>query len=156
VVNDQRGSPTWTCDLASALVTISELTGRDRKGVEWGTYHFCGSGNVTWYGFAQAIISEAARFEKLKIRTLLPVTTREYYTPAPRPSYSVLDCEKISRFFGIKVPPWRASLHAMVRDLPVSDYDSYRPGEIILSQGQHEVVSGSCCNHSSDIAFRSK
>lgn len=82
VVNDQRGSPTFTVDLANA---ICELLKTDKYGI----YHVTNSDDCTWYDFAKNIFELANLDVKVK-----PVTTDEYPTPAKRPVYSVLSHEK--------------------------------------------------------------
>lgn len=82
VVNDQRGSPTFTVDLAYC---ISELVKTDK----YGTYHVTNSDECTWYDFAKNIFELANVDVKVKA-----VTTDEYPTPAKRPEYSVLSHEK--------------------------------------------------------------
>ena len=79
--------------------------------VSWGTYHFCGAGQTSWYGFACAIIEEARAFEPLRVREVEPIPTTAYPTPARRPAYSALDCSKVHAVFGITPRPWRQSLH---------------------------------------------
>jgi dTDP-4-dehydrorhamnose reductase len=80
VVDDQRGQPTWTVDLAAAIVRLvtSEAA--------FGIYHGTSSGETTWFGFAQAIFSELG----LDPTRVLPTTSEAFVRPAPRPSYSVL------------------------------------------------------------------
>jgi len=82
VVNDQRGSPTFTVDLAHA---ICELIKTDKYGV----YHVTNSDECTWYDFAKNIF-ELANMDV----TVKPVNTEEYPTPAKRPKYSVLSHKK--------------------------------------------------------------
>lgn len=82
VVNDQRGSPTFTVDLANAIV---ELIKTDKYGI----YHVTNSDECTWYDFAKNIFELADVNVKVK-----PVNTEEYPTPAKRPEYSVLSHEK--------------------------------------------------------------
>ena len=82
VVNDQRGSPTFTVDLANA---ICELIETDKYGI----YHVTNTDDCTWYDFAKNIF-ELANVE-IEVK---PVTTDEYPTPAKRPKYSVLSHEK--------------------------------------------------------------
>lgn len=116
VVADQHGCPTWSADLASALADISERLLGPPSDVPWGTYHFCAAGITTWCGFARAVIEGAARLETLLAKPdgVLPITTAEYPTAAPRPAYSALDCSKISRVFGIVPRPWTAMLADML------------------------------------------
>jgi dTDP-4-dehydrorhamnose reductase len=80
VVDDQRGQPTWTVDLAEAIVRLVEA------GAPFGTYHGTSSGETTWFGFAQAIFSELG----LDPARVLPTTSEAFVRPAPRPAYSVL------------------------------------------------------------------
>lgn len=116
IVNDQFGSPTWTKDLAEAVATILRQISLDSKKVIWGTYHYCGKGETTWHGFAQAIVEEASRYETLRTSRIVPISTREYPTPAERPKYSTLDCRKIEENFGVNIKPWRESLRFMLKE----------------------------------------
>lgn len=117
VVADQHGCPTWTGDLAKALVAIVWQIPAGSSGIQWGTYHFCGSGFTTWYDFAKAILKHARSFENCRDITVVPITTADYPTPAQRPKWSVLDCSKISRTFNIQTVPWGQSLKAMLGEL---------------------------------------
>jgi len=80
VVDDQRGQPTWTMDLAHAIVRL--VTSEAAVGI----YHGTSSGETTWFGFAQAIFSELG-LDPTRVR---PTTSEAFVRPAPRPSYSVL------------------------------------------------------------------
>ncbi|MCY7485305.1 dTDP-4-dehydrorhamnose reductase [Paenibacillus alvei] len=79
VVNDQWGSPTYTCDLA---LFLEELTRTEKYGI----YHASNTGICTWYEFASAIF-EQANFSV----TIEPCTTEQFPRPAPRPRYSALE-----------------------------------------------------------------
>lgn len=79
VVNDQRGCPTYTEDLAEKII---ELIQTDK----YGTYHISNSGSCTWYEFAKAI------FEIRGIDIQVdPCTTAEFPRPAKRPKNSVFE-----------------------------------------------------------------
>ncbi|MGA3087170.1 MAG: dTDP-4-dehydrorhamnose reductase [Terriglobales bacterium] len=97
VVNDQRGSPTFTRDLASALV---QLCRKDAQGI----VHVTNSGNCTWYEFAIEIVRLAELPTKVK-----PVTTAEFPRPAQRPAYSVLSPDSL-RAYNIGMPDWQDAL----------------------------------------------
>jgi dTDP-4-dehydrorhamnose reductase len=100
VVDDQRGSPTWSADLARALVELA------RSDVRPGTYHCTGSGETTWFGFTRAIFSELGADPE----RVLPTTTDAFPRPAPRPAYSVLS-DAAWRTAGLTpMPHWRAAL----------------------------------------------
>jgi dTDP-4-dehydrorhamnose reductase len=134
VVQDQVGSPTWAKDIAEAIGQLSMRLSSAAESVESsessessesadlnaqipGTYHFTNSGVASWYDFALAIFEEAKNVGiPLKIQTLNPITTADYPTPATRPAYSVLNCQKIARTLGHSAPHWRESLRAMLKD----------------------------------------
>ena len=116
IVNDQWGCPTWAQDVASALVVITQKI-RDAKDVQWGTYHFCGSGETTWYGFAQAIIKQAQEISPFQAKRIIPIATEDYSTLVKRPAYSVLDCSKIHQSFGLRSPQWHDSLGHCLKEL---------------------------------------
>jgi dTDP-4-dehydrorhamnose reductase len=97
VVNDQRGSPTLTDDLASALVQLCTTNAR-------GIVHVTNSGDCTWYEFAKEIVKASGFDTKIK-----PVSTFEFPRPARRPEYSVLSpATRIS--YGIEMPTWQDAL----------------------------------------------
>lgn len=119
VVYDQTGSPTWTGDLADALVRMTEriTAGEDGEDLPYGTYHFSNEGVASWYDLAVSAIDDArALGVELKCRTVEPIRTEEYPTPAMRPSYSVLDKAKVKKTFGLVIPHWRGSLKKMIEE----------------------------------------
>lgn len=110
VVDDQVGTPSWTADVARAILALMDAD-------VGGTYHFTNEGVASWYDFAQAIVDEArAAGMTLAIRELLPIPTRDYPAPAVRPSYSVLSKEKIRPLYPGPIPHWRDSLRAALRE----------------------------------------
>ncbi|NLI83150.1 MAG: dTDP-4-dehydrorhamnose reductase [Deltaproteobacteria bacterium] len=117
VVCDQVGCPTWSMDLAGALVALATRILKGYTPIAWGTYHFCGAGKVSWHGFAREIVEEGRRHRALKVKNILPIPTTDYPTPAARPLWSVLDCRKIAGTFGIVPPSWRIGLEKVVRGI---------------------------------------
>ena len=117
VVSDQIGSPTWTGDLANAIIQIPP----DLQGI----YHYCNSGVASWYDLAIAIFEEAKLLDfPLKIEQVIPITTHEYPTAAKRPAYSVLSCRKISSTLNIIPLYWRESLRIMLEQLQTNYSES--------------------------------
>jgi dTDP-4-dehydrorhamnose reductase len=117
VVDDQYGSPTWTGDLAEALVIMGRKILLEEPRVEWGTYHFCGGGHTTWHGFAQAIVDEALRLGRLEAFRVTPISSAQYPGPARRSPWSVLDCRKAAAVFNLTPRPWRQGLREMLGEL---------------------------------------
>ena len=120
VVVDQVGTPTWTRDIAQAILQLGEkitLDIPDNSSLT-GIYHFTNSGAISWYDFAVAIFEEAKQLGfPLKVQRVIPITTSEYPTPAARPAYSVLSNQKISTILGSNPPYWRNGLRQMLQQL---------------------------------------
>ena len=98
IVDDQIGSPTWTRDLAVALVTLAEAGGQ-------GTYHLTNSETVTWFGFAQEIFALSGVEVGLS-----PVPSTAFPRPAPRPLRGVLRNQLWQAEGRTALRPWRAAL----------------------------------------------
>jgi dTDP-4-dehydrorhamnose reductase len=94
VVDDQRGSPTYTGHLAAATRELLELPE--------GTWHVAADGDCTWAELAEAIFEEAGL--DCRVRR---ITTEELGRPAPRPAYSVLRSERDD---APRLPHWREGL----------------------------------------------
>ncbi len=112
VIDDQVGCPTYAGDLAAALLDITAFVTKHKSG--WGTYHFCNDIAVTWYAFARRILALARSYERLTVSEILPILSVHYVLPAPRPPYSVLDCESLEKQFGIIRRPWESGLKEML------------------------------------------
>ncbi|MGY1773895.1 dTDP-4-dehydrorhamnose reductase [Blastococcus sp. SYSU D00813] len=109
VVDDQVGSPTWSADLAAALVAVGE-----RPEPAPPVLHFTDAGAVSWFGLARAVYEELGADPALAA----PTTTAAFPRPAPRPAYSVLDCGAWLAA-GLPAPrPWRQALTASLRTWP--------------------------------------
>lgn len=104
VVHDQRGSPTFTFDLAPAVRALVE-TGR------YGTYHLTNSGTCTWFELA------TTAFERAGVTvTCEPIDTATFGAPAPRPANSVLD-NRMARMAGLApLPSWEDALDRWLRE----------------------------------------
>jgi dTDP-4-dehydrorhamnose reductase len=114
VVVDQRGCPTATIDLARALLAAESAASAGHA--QWGTYHFAGTGVTTWHGFAQEIVSTAARAGGRSV-PVVPIETRDYPTPAKRPANSALDSARFAAAFGYRSPPWQERTREVVEAL---------------------------------------
>jgi dTDP-4-dehydrorhamnose reductase len=103
VVDDQIGSPTWTVDLARAIIALIDSGCR-------GVYHAANSEYCSWNGFARAIFEEAG----LNV-SVIPMTTTELNRPARRPLYSTLECSKLSADTGFRPQAWRNALREYLK-----------------------------------------
>jgi dTDP-4-dehydrorhamnose reductase len=101
VVDDQRGQPTWTVDVAGQ---IAALVG---AAAEPGIYHATSSADTTWFELAQEVYRGLGA-DPARVR---PVRSADYGAAAPRPAYSVLGH---AAWAEAGVPPigdWRDALH---------------------------------------------
>ena len=105
VVNDQHGCPTIAHDLAEATARIG--TGAS------GLVHLVNAGETTWFDFAK----EAVRLAEIDPAQIEACASIEFPTPAVRPAYSVLGSERLDELKIRPLPPWRASLPAVVEQL---------------------------------------
>jgi dTDP-4-dehydrorhamnose reductase len=97
VVNDQRGSPSYTRDLADAIIKLCHTDAR-------GIVHCTNSGDCTWHDFAAEILRQAGRTTRVR-----PATSDEFVRPAERPKFSVLSPASLNAY-GIEMRPWQATL----------------------------------------------
>jgi len=103
VVDDQIGSPTWTVDLARAIIALIDSGCR-------GIYHAANSEYCSWNGFAKAIFEESG----LSV-SVTPMATTELNRPARRPLYSTLECSKLSGATGFRPQAWRDALREYLK-----------------------------------------
>lgn len=107
-VDDQRGCPSFTADLAPM---IRRLAAERRAGI----HHVTNQGDTTWYGFVRDIL-ELVGADPEKVRPIATVDL-DPPRPAPRPANSVLDNAAL-RLGGVPLlPHYRESLERLLRDL---------------------------------------
>jgi len=102
VVDDQRGCPTCTSDLARGMLELAERTAS-------GIVHATNQGSCSWFEFAQAVLSASPNIK------VLPVTSAEFPRPAKRPSYSVLS-DRSLRERSVAMPTWQDALTRYLRE----------------------------------------
>jgi dTDP-4-dehydrorhamnose reductase len=105
VVDDQRGQPTWSADVAGQ---IHALIAHDAPP---GVYHATSSGETTWFGLATEVFKLFNAAEPPGAPVPVPTTSAAFVRPAPRPAYSVLGHEA---WAAVGLPPighWRDALH---------------------------------------------
>ena len=113
IVHDQTGSPTYAGDLAQAIIALLQQPVAPR-----GIYHYGGNKSVTWYEFAQAIFQAAQQqAPNFRVPQLNAITTDQYPLPAPRPVYSIMDCQKIENECSIKASDWQKALNEIIGKL---------------------------------------
>ena len=97
VVTDQRGSPTYTVDLARAIIQLCQ---KNAKGI----VHVTNQGECTWFDFAREIVEKAGLPTKIN-----PTTSDKFVRPAKRPKYSVLSNASLKQY-QITMSTWQDAL----------------------------------------------
>jgi dTDP-4-dehydrorhamnose reductase len=128
IVSDQVGAPTCASDVAAATTKIlSRICERNNRSFVFsdvsGTYHMSAAGQTAWYDFAETILEEAkatshnlnwlaaaTQGRRLITRRVIPISTKEFGSPTPRPAYSILSNSRLNQTFGVALPDWRTQL----------------------------------------------
>ncbi|QMU72748.1 dTDP-4-dehydrorhamnose reductase [Streptacidiphilus sp. P02-A3a] len=109
VVDDQRGQPTWSHDLARQLRDLGQAA--VEGGAPAGIYHGTASGETTWFELARTVF-ELSGLDPERVR---PTTSAAFVQAAKRPAYSVLGHDRWVEA-GLKpLPHWRDSLAEALR-----------------------------------------
>ena len=101
VVDDQRGQPTATADVAAYVLTLLQAD------TPTGVFHATSEGETTWFGLARAVF-ELLGHDPERVR---PTTTAAFPHTAARPAYSVLGHDR-GAAVGATMPPWPEALSA--------------------------------------------
>ncbi len=106
VVNDQRGRPTYTMDLARGIALLIE------KGA-FGTVNFANSGSCSWYELCCFVLEQAG----IKNVKVVPVSSEVFKRPAKRPRYSVLDLSRFKAITGSSPRSWKEAVKGYLKEI---------------------------------------
>jgi len=117
IVSDQVGGPTW-CRMLAEVSTLALVQGRQDP-YEWvkqtaGLYHLSGSGYASRLEWAQEILNHDPQKNEQIVEEMLPAETAEFSTPAKRPLYTPMSCERFEQTFHLSLPPWKTALELMM------------------------------------------
>lgn len=117
VVDDQVGAPTYAAELAMAVVTaLSVAAAKDV--FPRGIYHLTHSGEVSWCGFARAMLAHE-QAQGVMCKEVQAISTEAYGAAASRPMNSRLDCTKARMVFAVTLPSWEEGLAACFLAAPL-------------------------------------
>jgi dTDP-4-dehydrorhamnose reductase len=113
LVTDQVGNPTW-CRALAEMTAMLLARGSDYLCERKGLYHLAGSGYASRFEWARTILELDPQRQKQTIKELLPALTADFPSPAQRPLFSALECEKFTATFGMRLPPWEDALQLVM------------------------------------------
>lgn len=113
IVSDQLGAPCFARDIARGIALV--LAGMPKTG-QRGVIHMTNSGETSWHGFAEALVTEMRTRETLPLKTIHPITSDAYPTKAQRPKNSRLDNHLLARAFEVTLPTWQDALTRCMKE----------------------------------------
>jgi dTDP-4-dehydrorhamnose reductase len=103
VVNDQCGCPTYSVDLARAIIGLCRNSAS-------GIVHVTNAGDCSWFEFAREIVKGVGMTTEVR-----PVSSQQMARPARRPAYSVLSSSRLEQY-GITMPTWHDALQRYLQE----------------------------------------
>ncbi|MDD3502442.1 MAG: NAD(P)-dependent oxidoreductase, partial [Candidatus Cloacimonetes bacterium] len=103
VISDQYGRLTYTIDAADALAKLI-------KNSATGIYHFANEGIASRFQIALDIELLLNKYGFATKSFIKPILAKEYIDKTPRPTFSILDTEKIEKTLDIKIRNWKEAL----------------------------------------------
>ncbi len=121
VINDQMGAPTGAAliaDVTAQVIRFYDLAENKDKIALLGHYHLAATGECSWFDYAQFIFNTAKAYgQNLTIKTVSPIQTTAYPTPAKRPLNSRLNTTKIQHNFKIHLPNWKQGVEQVLGEI---------------------------------------
>jgi dTDP-4-dehydrorhamnose reductase len=113
IVDDQISNPTWCRTLAGATALLLAKSGKNPTG--WfndrrGLYHLAGDGFASRLDWAKMILDFDPQQEQQVVASIEAAKTSDYPTPAERPLFSALNCDKFTDTFSMRLPKWQDAL----------------------------------------------
>jgi dTDP-4-dehydrorhamnose reductase len=113
VVTDQVSNPTWARMLAETTAQLLARTGENPA--HWieerhGVYHLAGSGYASRMEWVQEILHLDPKPGEQVVQEIQPALTSDFPTPAERPLYSALNCDRFRQIFDLSLPDWKTAL----------------------------------------------
>lgn len=116
VVADQRGNPTSALDIADGVLSVAANLRGNEEPMQRGIFHMTAAGEASWAEFAETVFASSAVAGGPSAH-VKHIGSADYPTAATRPVNSRLDCSKLARTHGVRLPEWRQSVMSVVSRL---------------------------------------
>jgi len=120
IVADQIGAPTTSECIAQATSDVlAQILAPGSAGLDGrsGIYNLTNTGEVSWHGFAKAILTDASTRFGIPLPSLAPIKTSDFPRPAQRPANSTLSVQRLEDTFGVVMPHWEFALSLVLDTL---------------------------------------
>jgi dTDP-4-dehydrorhamnose reductase len=124
-VTDIVSAPTPALDVARTLFAIGTQVLAGKVG-GYGTFHYCGTPSCSRYDFISTVMERYAPYTSRRPKITATVCA-EFVDSAPRPAYSILDCQKIHTVYGLPQPLWQDGLDTALQLLAIPGRISHTP-----------------------------
>lgn len=117
IVDDQISNPTSARMLAEITALLLAKAGQNPYGFiseHTGLYHLAGDGFCSRYEWAKLIISSGYKEADMALKEILPAKSVDFPTPATRPLFSALSCEKFAQTFHLRLPLWQDAVELII------------------------------------------
>ena len=122
VINDQIGAPTGAellADITAHAVRQATTANDSEAATLSGTYHVVAKGQTSWFEYANEVLALANNTNlatKLVVKSVEPVPTTAFPTPAQRPLNSRLNTAKLETTFNLVLPHWQPGVARMLTE----------------------------------------
>lgn len=113
LVTDQVSGPTWARMLAEVVGQLIAAGKDDLHGYfsqYQGLYHLAGSGYCSRFDWGYQVLKLDPRKEEHTISEVFHAYTADFPSPAARPLFSALNCDRFTNTFHLKLPDWLSTL----------------------------------------------
>jgi dTDP-4-dehydrorhamnose reductase len=116
LVTDQVSNPTWARFLAEITTQVLAMAASQNNPREWlaehrGLYHLAGNGWTSRYEWGETILKLDPHPEEQTVESLEPALTSDFPSPAMRPPFTALNCDRFASVFHLRLPGWKEGLH---------------------------------------------
>jgi dTDP-4-dehydrorhamnose reductase len=115
LVSDQISNPTWARLLAEVSAQILAMALAQPDPRAWleergGLYHLAGDGYASRLEWGSEILRLDPNRDKQMVTEIIPSLTSDFPSPARRPLFSALNCDRFTEVFKLRLPSWQAAL----------------------------------------------
>ena len=118
IIDDQVGTPTYINDLADAVIFSGKKLISSKESILesiYGTYHYGGLKECSWFEFAEYILNKGKNLNKLPSNySLHKIQSSDFNALANRPKYSVLDSSNFCNLFSIRPSNWEKGVDELL------------------------------------------